>query len=219
LINLNVLKIQAFDVDIESDKCNGLILNSGEKSLNSTFTEIFTEANNWEKGECENNIYRVNIEKGEYKMEENTIEKKYLYYSYYEPQTTYYGMNLVELKKSLEIVGEVDEETNEPLTIFECPGVGFMGFVDVIYKNRDIEFRNIKFTKCYNHWFKIFHFYSFNDDRQPEYRFENCVFENNYDESIFFYEYLAGDSLSGTVSNKYDGLMATSTKKINNTQN
>jgi len=93
----------------------------------------------------------------------------------------------------MEIIGKVNEN-NEPITSFECPGPGYMGFIDVIHANRKVYFKNIVFSGCSSHIFKIFHFTSFdNSTMQPEYKFENCIFENNYDESIFFYEYLAGD--------------------------
>lgn len=190
-INVSVCKINAYDIEIGI--CKAVIHNSGNKTINSSFDEITNAVNKWNADECENDVYQVNIEKGIYTMNETICSKSNLFNAYYEPSNFYFGIRLVEISNSVEFIGEVDEETNEPTTVFECPGVGFGGFVDRIYKNRNLIFRNIKFTKCYNHWFRILHFYSFDDTtNKPEYRFENCLFENNYDESIFFYEFLAG---------------------------
>ncbi|ORX58395.1 hypothetical protein BCR36DRAFT_343542 [Piromyces finnis] len=202
-ISINILQISAYTMDTTTlDPCGNVILKTGNNTLNIAFLESIQLANNFEAELCSDNIYyQIKFEEGIYEMSGNIAYKRELYSSYFEPSITRFGVSLFELRKSLEIIGKVNEN-NEPVTVFECPGIGYMGFIDVIHSNRNVTFKNIKFTKCYSHYFKIFHFRSFDDSTLPEYKFENCIFENNYDESLFFYEYLATEDRNNHVWNR-----------------
>ncbi|OUM64318.1 hypothetical protein PIROE2DRAFT_8940 [Piromyces sp. E2] len=192
-IYINILPINAFSANTSSDPCGSTLLHEGKQTLNMTWNGIIEAANKFDSEKCSNSNYQVHLEKGNYKMEKHAIEKYFIYSSYYELYLTRYGLLFTSLSKNIELIGEVNK-SNEIVTSFECPDIGFMGFVDVIRYNRNITFRNIKFSGCYAHYFKVFHYISFDDSStQPEYRFENCIFEDNYNESIFFYEYLAGE--------------------------
>ncbi|ORX80438.1 hypothetical protein BCR32DRAFT_268872 [Anaeromyces robustus] len=212
-LNINIIKTYAYNVGAKSNSCTGILSSSGNKNLTTSFITLINLANSWDSEACKNESYQVNIEKGTYKMDENIVSKAEVCYSYFEPEIFYYGISFFELKKNIEFIGEVNSKTKEPLTTFECPSIGFLGFLDVIYMNRSVTFKNIRFANCYRHWFKIVQFTSFDDDHQPEYKFENCLFEKNYDESIFFYEYVAGDTLANSFSVDIDGILASSTKR------
>jgi len=209
--SINISQIYAYHKDC-SNPCYCTIDETGNDSLNNIFTgddkhndiidqdknfcyDCITKfVNDFNLKKCDDNSYKVYIKEGTYQLNKTDGTNLNIFYSFYEPDILYHGISFSKIKNNIDIIGDVNEN-NEPITTLKCPGYGYMGFIDVVYYNKKVTFKNIRFTGCYNHWFKIHHFKSFHDQSDsPEYIFENCVFEKNYDESIFLYEYLAGDT-------------------------
>jgi len=187
-IHLFITNINAYYVDI-TNPCSHVIKEQGTIFLNRTsFEKINSEFN---ISKCNNKSFQLIFKEGTYQLEKTQGFMQNIFFSYFEPLIAYYGISFHLLNVNIDIIGEVDEN-NEPITTLKCPGYGYYGFIDTIHNQKKVTFKNIRFTECYNHWFKLHHFRSFDSD-SPEYIFENCIFEKNYDESIFFYEYLAGE--------------------------